>query len=124
MAFSLRKKLLEEIEEKRGLISRSAYVEDLLKKALRGQDATFVPPPLRDAKISHLASRNPETRVEYLEGSVVRPAQDAVGGPAPYTIYSDREFRGRADESTPGSHWFNPRSCHNCRILLEDFPRG
>ncbi len=115
--------VLAEVKKRKGLRSMSSAVQHFLEKALRDQDLTFIPPSLKSARVSHLAGRNPETKVEYLEGSVVRPAQDAPDGPAPYTIYHDREFGGRADKSTPGNHWFDPSRCGNCRILLKDFPR-
>ena len=112
--------LLEGIDEKRGLISRSAYVEDLLKKALRGQDATFLPPPLRDAKVQHNSSRTPATRIWHLDSSQVFPRDDAPGGSTPYNVIHDRQLKGRSDEVKQGVHWLDPR-CSFCRLTIEDF---
>ncbi len=112
---------LEGIDKKRGLISRSAYVQHLLEKAMLDQDASFLAPPLKDAKVKHTATRAPKTKIWYLEQSSVFPRDDSPSGPMPHNVIHDRQLKGRADEVRQGVHWLNPTRCEFCRYILQDF---
>ncbi len=116
--------LLEKVDRRRGLASRSAYVEALLERALAGADSAFVPPPLRDAKVQHAKTRNPSSGQIFVDGSMVHPAKDAPGGTAPYTINHPNDTLGPGAEVREGVHWFEPAACDGCRLTLKDFPRS
>ena len=121
---TLGRDLLEKVDRRRGLASRSAYVEALLERALAGADSAFVPPPLRDAKLQHSKVRNPSSGEIFVDGTLVYPAKDAPGGANPYTVNHPNNVLGPSAEVQEGAHWFDVASCDACRLTLKDFPRS
>ncbi len=113
--------VIAKIRKRKGLRSMSSAVQSLLERALLGQDASFLPPPLRDCQVTHSATRNSASKVWFLDSSQVIPKDDAPGGSMPYSVLHDRQLKGRADEVKPSKHWFDPTRCEFCRYVLRDF---
>ncbi len=112
--------LLKELKRRRGLSSMSRLVEHYIKAGIDAEMSAFVPPPLRDARVTHSATRGPKTKIWHLDSSLVFPREDSPGGPAPYSVFHDLELKGRASEVKQGRHWLSSK-CGFCAIVLRDF---
>lgn len=113
--------LLKELKRRRGLSSMSRLVEHYIKAGIDAEMSAFVSPNLKGAKVAHSATRNPKSKIWYLDSSIVYPSKDSPEGDLPYTCFHGLELKGHADEVKPSKHWFDPTRCEFCRYVLRDF---
>lgn len=124
---TLKRDLLEELDARRGLASRSAVVQALLERVFTEADRAFAPRLLRDSRVEHAATRNPETGHVFVNPSRFYPTKEAAQAMGdsgePITVHHSppTDDLGVAASVREGLHSFNPLHCAGCGLVARDY---